>query len=141
MKQTSSFIPGERLNLSCKLVKCYSIRMCQFHPFSIPLVNCNVCKSCVMIPRQHCHPPSPNRRLNTFTVGPWHSHTFSLPRVNHRDRCIYSNTTPPSPGVHHKGPRHVVIRQMLQLHPHILMVDHGTCLNIFFWYKFQKFFF
>jgi hypothetical protein len=34
-------------------------------------------------------------------------------RVNHRDMCIYSNTTHPSPGVDHIGSRHVVIRQML----------------------------
>jgi hypothetical protein len=67
------------------------------------------------------HPIIP--RLNT--LGLWHSHTFSLSRVNHRDMCIYSNTPHPSPGVDHKGSRHVVTRQMLQLHPTpILMVIH-----------------
>ena len=102
------------LTLDVSWLNTYSIRVWQFHLFSIPLVNC---KSCVLTSRQYCHHHPQIRRLNTLIVGPWYSNTFSLPRVSHRDRCIYSNTTPPSPGVHHIGPRHVVIRHILQLHP------------------------
>jgi hypothetical protein len=46
------------LALDISWLNAYSIRVWQFHLFSIPLVNC---KSCVLIQRQYCHPPPSNR--------------------------------------------------------------------------------
>jgi hypothetical protein len=46
-------VPGENPH---KLAKCFQYNMNVTIP-SLPRVNC---KSCVMIPRQHCNPPPPN---------------------------------------------------------------------------------
>ena len=90
---------------------------------SLPRANC---KSGVMIPRQHCHPPPPNP-WDEFIDSKIHDafipSRISLPRVNQTGRCIFFKNNTPRP-----GPRHVVIRQMLQWKPPpprpISVVDH-----------------
>ena len=81
------------LALDISWLNAYSIRVWQFHLFSIPLVNC---KSCVMIPRQHCNPPPPNpwaEYIDSKIHDTFIPSRFSLPMVSHTDRCIYFNTT------------------------------------------------